>query len=144
MEISKPDTGLVRAGFVLFTLALLTGFAIPAFHNQRMALAAHVGGILNALVLIALGLAWGMLHAGTLQTKLTRAAFLFATFGNWATACLAAAWGTNHLTPMSGAGFGAAPQKELVVQVLQVLVTTVIVIGSVSVVHALRPRAGAD
>ena len=38
----------------LFVLALLTGFAVPAFLNQRMALAAHITGILNALILMAL------------------------------------------------------------------------------------------
>ena len=59
MEITNPDTFLVRAGFVLFMLALLTGFLIPLLLNHKMALAAHVTGIMNALVLIALGLAWG-------------------------------------------------------------------------------------
>ena len=61
MEITKPDTFLVRAGFVLFTLALLTGFVMPQFLNQKMALAAHLTSIMNALVLMALGLAWGLL-----------------------------------------------------------------------------------
>jgi membrane associated rhomboid family serine protease len=51
MEITNPDTFLVRAGFVLFTLALLTGFVIPVLLNQKMALAAHVTGIMNALVM---------------------------------------------------------------------------------------------
>jgi hypothetical protein len=44
MENTKPDTFLVRAGFVLFTLALLTGFAVSEFLNQKMALAAHLTG----------------------------------------------------------------------------------------------------
>ena len=51
MEITNPDTFLVRAGFVLFMLALLTGFLIPVLLNQKMALAAHVPGIMNALVM---------------------------------------------------------------------------------------------
>jgi hypothetical protein len=62
MEIRKPEPSLIRAGFVLFTLALLTGFAIPAFLNHKMALAAHITGILNALILMALGLVWGLGH----------------------------------------------------------------------------------
>jgi len=72
MEIQKPEPVLVRAGFLLFTLALLTGFAIPAFLNQKMALAAHVTGVLNALLLVALGLAWGLLAVSPLQAQLTR------------------------------------------------------------------------
>jgi hypothetical protein len=140
MEIRKPEPLLVRAGFLLFTLALLTGFAIPAFLNQKMALAAHLTGVLNALLLMALGLAWGLLAVSPLQAKLTRGAFLYATYVNWGASCLAAAWGTNRLTPLSGAGYGAVPWKESVVQALQVSLAVAILAGAVSVVYALRPK----
>ena len=140
MEIQKPDRLLVRAGFLLFTLALLTGFAIPAFLNQKMALAAHVTGVLNALVLMALGLAWGLLTVSPLQAKLTRGAFLYAAYVNWGTSCLAAAWGTNRLTPLSGSGYGAAPWQESMVQALQVSQAVAIVAGAVFVLYALRSR----
>jgi hydroxylaminobenzene mutase len=143
MEIGKPERSLVRAGFLLFTLALITGFAVPAFLNQKMALAAHVTGALNALILIALGLAWGFLDAGPLQAKLTRGAFLFGTYANWGTSCLAAAWGTNRLTPISGAGYGAAAWQESVVQALQVTLALVIFAGALSVLYALRPKPAA-
>jgi hydroxylaminobenzene mutase len=141
MEISQAERLLIRAVFILFTLALFTGFAIPAFLNQRMALAAHLTGILNALVLIALGLSWGLLVMGPVQARLTRVVFLFATYGSWGASCLAAAWGTSRLTPLSGAGYSAAAWKENLVQVLQVALTMAIVAGAVSVVYALRsPR----
>jgi hydroxylaminobenzene mutase len=143
MESAKADRSLVRAGFVLFTLALLTGFAVPAFLNQRMALAAHLSGIMNALILMALGLAWGLLTMSPLQARLTRGLFLFGTFANWATGCLAAAWGTSHLTPLSGAGYAAVPWKETVVQALQVSVTLAILAGAVLVVYALRSKPAA-
>lgn len=53
MEIPNVDGPLIRAGFLLFTLALLTGLGVPAFLNHRMAVAAHPTGVLNALLLIA-------------------------------------------------------------------------------------------
>jgi hypothetical protein len=140
MEIRKPEPSLIRAGFVLFTLALLTGFAIPAFLNHRMALAAHITGILNALILMALGLAWGLLAVSPLQAKLTRGAFLYGTYANWGTACLAAAWGTTRLTPLSSAAYGAAPWKEAVTLALRVSFTLAILAGAVSVVYALRSK----
>jgi hydroxylaminobenzene mutase len=143
MEIAKADRSLVRAGFFLFTLALLTGFAVPAFLNQRMALAAHLSGIMNALILMALGLAWGLLTVSPLQAKITRGLFLFGAYANWATGCLAAAWGTSHLTPLSGAGYGAVPWKETVVQALQVSVTLAILAGAVLVTYALRSKPDA-
>lgn len=140
MELRNSELRLVRAGFILFTFSLLTGLAVPAFLNTRMAVAAHVSGVLNALVLVALGLTWSLLAMGPVQAKLTRTAFLYGTFANWGTSCLAAAWGTSRLTPLSGAGYSAAPWKEGVVQVLQVLLSLVILGGASSVVYALRSR----
>ena len=142
MEAPKVDRLLIRAGFVLFTLALLTGLAVPAFLNHRMAVAAHLTGVLNALLLIALGLAWGLLAMSPAQARLTRGAFLYGTYANWATSCLAAAWGTSRLTPLSGAGYSAAAWQESVVQVLQVILAVVILAGAVLVVYGLRsPRS---
>jgi hydroxylaminobenzene mutase len=144
MEVPKADRLLVRAGFVLFTLALLTGLTVPAFLNHRMGVAAHLTGVVNALLLVALGLAWGLLAMRPVQAKLTRGAFLYGTYGSWGTACLAAAWGTSRLTPLSGAGYSAAPWKEGVVQALQVSLALVILAGALSVVDALRsPQASA-
>jgi hydroxylaminobenzene mutase len=141
MEIPKVERLLIRAGFVLFTLALLTGLAVPAFLNQRMAVAAHVTGALNAVLLIALGLAWGLLAMSPVQASLTRGAFLYGAYANWGSSCLAAAWGTSRLTPLSGAGYSAAPWQEGVVQVLQVSLSLAMLGGAVSVVYALRsPR----
>jgi len=139
MESPKADRLLIRAGFVLFTLALLTGLVVPAFLNHRMAVAAHLTGVLNALLLIGLGLAWGLLAMSPVQARLTRGTFLCGTFGNWGTSCLAAAWGTSRLTPLSGAGYSAAAWKESMVQVLQVTLALAILAGAVSVVYGLRP-----
>ena len=144
METKSPDRLLIRAGFFLFLLALLTGFAIPSFLNPRMGLAAHQTGAMNALVLMALGLAWGLLAMTPLQAKLTRGAFLYATFVNWGSSILAGAWGTTRLTPLAAAGYGAAPWQESVVQALQVSLALAIVAGAVSVVYALRPGPAAS
>jgi len=138
MEIRKAERFLLQSGFVLFTLALLTGLAVPAFANPRMAVAAHLTGVLNALVVIALGLAWDFLTLSPVQAKLTRAAFLYSAYASWGTSCLAAAWGTSRLTPLAGAGHTAASWQETVVQGLQVSIVTVILAGAVLVVYALR------
>jgi hydroxylaminobenzene mutase len=103
-----------------------------------MALAAHVTGVMNALVLIVLGLAWGLLTVSPLQANFTRGAFLYVTYPNWGASCLAAAWGTSRRTPLAGAGYGTAPWKEAVVQGNQVSLALAILAGVVLVVYALR------
>ena len=140
----QPDRMLVRAGFVLVCLALVTGFAIPEFTNPRMGLAAHVTGVLNALLLIAVGLSWNLLLLSPGLQSLTRGLFLFATFTNWAGSCLAAAWGTSRLTPLTSAGHSAQGWQETLVQSLQISVALSALTASILVVYALRPAAARD
>ena len=122
----------------LIFLALLTGFAVPKFLNPHMALAAHLTGILNGLLLIALGFVWSRLALSPGQIRLAKGASLYAAFLNWATACLAAAWGTSRLTPLSGAGYSAPPWKESIVQVAQVSLAMVILLALGLVLYGLR------
>ncbi len=141
MTDSGFDRSLTRAGFVLILLALVTGLAVPAFLNARMAVAAHLGGIMNGLLLIVIGATWSRLALSQGHARITRVAVLAAAYANWGTACLAAAWGTSRLTPLSGAGFAAAAWQESVVQALQVCLAIAIVGAVAMIVYGLRPRA---
>ena len=135
-----PHRGLLRAGFLLFLLALLGGTVIPRFTNPRLAVSAHVTGLLNGLLLIALGLCWGALVLSPLQARVVRALFLYGTYANWAVSLLGAAWGTRRLTPVAGAGYEAAPWQETVVQIGLLSLVLAMLVGTVIVVWALRPR----
>ena len=137
------DLLLVRAGFVLLTIAFLTGFAIPAFLNPRMAAGGHLSAILNALILIVLGITWSVFAFGPTQAKLTRLAFLYAAFASWVASSLAAAWGTSRATPIAGEGFTAAPWQETLVQGIQVSIVLMVTAGSFSVLYGLRSRSDA-
>jgi len=134
------DRTLTRAGFGLIFIALVTGLAIPAFLNARMALAAHLTGIMNGLLLVALSLTWRRLALSPGQSRLARTAALCSAYVNWATACLAAAWGTSRLTPLSGAGHAAAAWQESIVQVLQVSLGLAMLLALGLVVYGLRSR----
>ena len=111
MEIRKADLSLVRAGFALLTAALVTGFAVPAFLNARMAVAGHVGAILNALLLVVLGVTWGLFAFGPRQSRLTRFAFIYNAYASLGVSLLAAAWGTSRNTPIAAGEFSAAPWR---------------------------------
>lgn len=133
------DRRLVRAGFFLLLLGLATGLVIPHFTNPRMGLAAHVTGVLNALLLVSAGLVWPMLALSTTLEALARRLFLFATFTNWGGSILAATWGTSRMTPLTGAGYSAAPWKEVTVQAVQISVSLAVLTAAILVVVGLRP-----
>jgi len=132
--------GLLRAGFLLVLLGLLAGTVIPAFHNPRMGVSAHLTGVLNGMLLIALGLGWEALRLSARSGALARGLFLYGTYANWAGTVLAAAWGTQRLTPVAGAGFAAPAWKELVVQVVQLSLVLAMLVATGMVVYALRPQ----
>jgi hydroxylaminobenzene mutase len=141
MENSSFERTLVRAGFGLILLALLTGFAIPHFVNPRMALAAHMTGVMNGLLLVAFGFVWSQLALSPGQSRWARGAALYAAYMNWVASCLAGAWGTSRLTPLSSAGFSADPWKETVVQAGQVSLALAILLALGLVVYGLRESA---
>ena len=103
---------LVWHGVVLALLGSLSGFAPMVVANPRMGLAAHLGGIMNALLLLALAAVWS---AVTLTPKrdlrATRLLFIGA-YGNWAITLLASMTGAREFAPLAGAGHGASPAIE--------------------------------
>lgn len=106
---------LIWHGILLVLLGLLTGLAVQQFRNPRMGLAAHLEGLMNGILLVALGAAW---HRIRLSPRAETAAFLAAVCGayaNWAVTGLAAALGTAAMTPIaSGPHRGTQWQEALV------------------------------
>ncbi|MFL6260186.1 MAG: hydrogenase [Thermoanaerobaculia bacterium] len=139
-----PDRGILRAGFVLLILAMLTGLAIPATVNPKMALASHLTGLLGALILMALAVAWPALSRRALPAKIIRYCFISSAYANWIASALGSMWGTRHFTPLSGGGFSAAAWQEALVAFLQVAQAAVVLIGSALAVYELGPGRGSE
>ena len=134
------DRGLLRNGFVVFLLSLLVGLAIPFVLNPRMALAAHVTGIMLALLLIALSVVWEALGLSVGRAKLVRGLYLYGTYASLAAGVLGAVWGTSRVTTIAGAGFHASATKELLVQVLFVSLGLALLAATALVVLSLYRR----
>jgi (hydroxyamino)benzene mutase len=49
---------LMWHGMLLFLLGLITGLLKQRFTNVRMGLSAHLEGVMNGILLLALGAAW--------------------------------------------------------------------------------------
>jgi len=102
MESTKRR--LMWHGMCLFLIGLLTGFAEPRFANMRMGLAAHLEGVMNGILLMALGAVWTEVRLSSLAKALAYWTALCGTYGNWLVTTLAAAFGTAALSPIAAAG----------------------------------------
>jgi (hydroxyamino)benzene mutase len=132
---------LMWHGMFLFLLGLLTGFVEQRFTNVRMGLAAHLEGVMNGTLLVALGAIWP-------EVRLPRAAkataywtALYATYMNWFVTALAAIFGTAALSPLTAAGHSGRPWQESLVTAGFMSVGIVIVISSLLILWGLRARA---
>src|SRR5687768_13081990 len=69
---------LLQVGMLLFLLALLIGVVLPSFAVPRLALSAHLLGLMQGLFLAVVGLFWPRLE---LPPAASRAAFWLAVYG---------------------------------------------------------------
>lgn len=131
---------LLTAGILLFLLALFTGMIFPQLKNPRMGLSAHLVGLIGGLFLLGVGVVWKEL---TLPKHLETIAFvcvLFGAYTNLVITFLAAAFGTNQLTPLAGSGHAAAPWQENIVTIGLVLASVAMVTCCVLLLWGLRRR----
>lgn len=136
----QTERMLLRSSFFLFLLALITGLAIPVFHNPRLGLSAHLTGVLNSFVLAALAVAWPHLHSSAARKKALKAMFLASAYTIWFSNVLSAAWGTNWLTPLAGRGFHATYSHEVIVAAIILLASWTYLIAAAIIVWDLRPK----
>ncbi|MGB8224671.1 MAG: hypothetical protein WCF10_18925 [Polyangiales bacterium] len=140
-EAQTSETGrrLLQLGVLLFLLGLLTGFAVPAAANTRMALSSHLEGVMNGLFLLALGAIWHRLHLGVGGQRAAFWLVVYGTFVNWATTLLAAMWGAGErMMPLGAAGFMGTPAQETVIAFALVSLSIAMVVVCLIVLWGLR------
>ena len=128
--VSTLGRRMVWHGVLLFLLGLGVGLIVPAFANPRMGLSAHVGTVLNGVVLVALGAAWAALE---LSPRAQRAAFgllVWGSYGSCAGLVLAAILNTRASTPINGAPQPAGWWQEAVVYGMLSLPGVAVIVGT--------------
>ena len=138
--MEETQRRLMWHGMFLFLLGLVTGFAEQHFANTRMGLAAHLEGVMNGILLVALGAAWRGVRLSPLPKAFAYWTALCGTYGNWLVTTLAAVFGTAALSPITGAGHSGQPWQERVVTVGFLTVGVTIVASSVLFLWGLRAR----
>ena len=132
---------LMWHGMFLFLLGLLTGFFETHFTNVRMGLSAHLEGVLNGILLLALSGVWTEVKLPAPAKAVAYWSALYGTYVNWLVTTLAAIFGTAALSPITGAGHSGLPWQETLVTIGLMSVGVVMVIFSLLVLWGLRARA---
>jgi hydroxylaminobenzene mutase len=132
---------LIWHGMALFLIGLLTGLAEQHFTNVRMALAAHLEGVMNGTFLVAVGAIWSEVHLSSRTSAMAYWMMLGGTYGNWVVTTLAAILGTSALSPITGAGRSAASWQEILVTAGFVMIGLSIIAPSGLLLWGLRSKA---
>jgi hydroxylaminobenzene mutase len=129
---------LMWHGMLLFLLGLITGLLEQRFTNVRMALAAHLEGVINGILLLALGAAWNEVRLPQSMKVTAYWAALYGAYANWLVTSMAAAFGTAAGSPITSAGHSGQPWQEIFVAIGFLTVTVAIIAASILALWGLR------
>ena len=82
---------LMWHGMLLFLLGLITGLLEQRFTNVRMGLSAHLEGVMNGILLLALGAVWNEVRLPHPVKVTAYCTALYGTYVNWLVTTIAAA-----------------------------------------------------
>lgn len=99
---AKQANYLILLGLVLFLFGLIVGFFVQNMVNPRMALSAHLEGVMNGMFLMLLGLIWKRLLLSTTWLNITFGLVVYGTFANLAAVIMAAITGFGKMMPIAG------------------------------------------
>ena len=134
------QTLLFAAGLILFLLGLITGIAVPAVKNPRMALASHLQGMTNGPVLIVAGLLWPHVNLTHVWQVVAMVLLVYGAYANWLATQLAAIWGAGRKFAPGAAGdhVASAVREGLVDFLLVSLAPAMIAATIILLVGVLR------
>ncbi len=138
MNIRDARSTLIQNGFVLVLLGVLTGAAVPILRNPRMGLAAHLGGILDGMLLLLVGLLWSELRLSRSLTAATFWLLLYSAYAGWLAQVLAGVCGTSRATPIGGRGYTGAPWQENLVYAVAVSFSAAVIAALILLLVGLR------
>jgi hypothetical protein len=95
---------VVRAGVILLLISLVNGFLVQALPLERLALSAHLLGLIGSSLLIGLGLLWPKLNQTCRSSRIGAYLAVYGFCGGWLIYFSAAATGAGGMFPMASAG----------------------------------------
>lgn len=129
---------LLRHGFLLLLLGLVSALFIPVLAIPRLGLSAHVAAMIGGTLLVAVGVAWPAFRLSEGQRKWMAVSWLGSSYLNWAACLLGAATCAGRATPIASGGSTGTSVAEGAVLVLLVLVVVASFIGAGLALWGLR------
>lgn len=126
---------LIFLGLSLFLIGLLVGLFIQNMTNPRMALSAHLEGVMNGMFLVILGLIWTRLALSIIVFRVTFWLVIYGTFANLTAVIFAALTGFGKMMPIAGGQEGTGIIESLIALLLvslalcMVAVCVIVLIG---------------
>lgn len=111
---TKQANNLIFLGLILFLLGLAIGLFVQNMANPRMALSAHLEGVMNGMFLMILGLIWNRLMISATLLKVTFWLVVYGTFANLAAVVIAAITGFGGMMPIAGGQAGTGIAEGLI------------------------------
>ncbi|SDE25077.1 hydrogenase [Niabella drilacis] len=105
---TKQSGKLLFLGLLLFLLGLIIGLFVHNMANPRMALSAHLEGVMNGIFLMVLGLIWKRIRLSKKALAITFWLAVYGTFANLAAVIIAAVTGFGKMMPLAGGQEGPA------------------------------------
>ena len=116
---ARYSHALIVVGLALFLVALLIGVAIPRFSIPRLALSAHLIGVLQGIFLIVMGLLWPRLAFGPGTGRVAFWLLIYGCFAAWAANLAGAVIGAGSgIVPIAAGGAQGSAGEELFLMVL--------------------------
>ena len=130
MENTKNQQAnkLIFLGLILFLIGLLLGLFVQNMTNPRMALSAHLEGIMNGMFLVILGLIWTRLILSKIVFRITFWLVIYGTFANLTAVILAALTGFGKMMPIAGGQEGTGIIEDLITLLLLSLALSMVTV----------------
>lgn len=110
----KQANKLIFLGFVLFLAGLIAGLFVQQMANPRMALSAHLEGMMNGIFLVLLGLIWKRLILSVMLLRIAFWLVIYGTFSNLVAVLIAAMTGSGKMMPIAGGKEGTGITEGLI------------------------------
>ena len=133
---------LLQLGVFLFLCALIVGLAVQRFAVPRLALSAHLLGIMQGLFLIAAGLVWPKLQLPRALSRLAFFAIVYGCFAAWTVNVLAAAWGAgSSMLPIAAGLARGNPLQEGIIAIGLRTAAVSLIVSVLLILWGLRDRS---